>query len=99
MDTKNRKAEKRKAQKLSMEQTAREVSSSDRFWCARNGQFIYTIVCISRQDKEREGCVSCAQGTVVAKTFSQKHGEPDGVFERTVRRSSEIGGSRKVIQL
>ena len=99
MNAKEMKAEKRKAQKFSIEQTVKEVSSKDKFWCNRNGQFVYVVVCVSRQAKEKEGCVSCAQGIVVVKTFSQKYDELDDISERTVRKNIEIGGSRKAIQL
>uniref|UniRef100_A0A6M3M730 Uncharacterized protein n=1 Tax=viral metagenome TaxID=1070528 RepID=A0A6M3M730_9ZZZZ len=95
MNTKERKAEKRKEKRLSFEQTAKEVSSSDRFWCDRNGQFIHTIVCINRQDKGREGCMNCAQGNIVRETFSRLQDtsvEPGS-------RNIALGNKRKAIQL
>ena len=95
MNAKERKAGKRKGKRLSLEQTAKEVSSSDRFWCDRNGQFIHTIVCINRQDKGREGCMNCAQGNIVRETFSRLQDtsvEPGS-------RNIALGNKRKAIQL
>ena len=99
MNTKELKAEKRKARKLSLEQTVREVSAKDKFWCNRNSQFIHVIVCINRQDKARKGCVSCAQGSIVRGTFSQRQAGLNGASIQPERMEIEIGSKRKAIQL
>ena len=94
MNTKERKVEKRKAKEFSFEKTAREVSARDKFWCNRNGQFMYTKACINRQDKSVEGCVSCAQGSIVRKTLVQLQDDPELSMSMTVK----INGRRRAIQ-
>ena len=95
MNTKERKAENRKVKDLSLEQTVKEVSSGDKFWCNRNGQFVYTTACLNRQDKEVKGCVSCAQGNTVRKTFFQLQ----DTSVQPGRRNIVLGDKRKAIQL
>lgn len=95
MNAKERKVGKRKAREFSFEKTAREVSASDKFWCNRNSQFMYTKACINRQDKSVEGCISCAQGTIVRKILVQLQDDPESFMSMTVK----IAGSRRAIQL
>ena len=83
MDTKERKAMKRKKKKISLEMTVRVVARRQFFWCNRDGNFMYITACINRQDLRKEGCMSCAQGRVVREAYMQKHADDgNGLVKR-----------------
>ena len=65
MNAKEFKAKKRKDKKTLLDNTKEAIKVNNRFWCDRRSQFMNVEVCISRQDKGADGCVSCAQGKVV----------------------------------
>ena len=78
MNTKERKQEKARAKKLSLDQTKEIIQGGkDKFWCNRRDQFIHVPVCVHRQKMEVEGCVSCAQGSVIKQEFEVKGDSDD----------------------
>ena len=78
MNTKERKKEKARAKKLSLDQTKEIIrDGKNRFWCNRRDQFMLVPVCIHRQEVSVEGCVSCAQGSVIKQEFEMKGDSDD----------------------
>ena len=64
-NTKQNRKEKREVQKALLTRTEKELNSKGRFWCYRKEQWTRQEVCIHRQDRLENGCVSCKQGSVV----------------------------------
>ena len=66
-NTKENKKEAREVKQLSLLTTEQELENGNWFWCnkKKGGGWLLPIQCTSRQHKEEESCVRCAQGNVV----------------------------------